>query len=482
MTCPWRNDTIAHLLDGEPTSAARAAELAEHWKGCSDCAQSLAQARRLDGVLASISGVAVDDATAERLFAAVRQPIPAPAPRLFRRSLAGAALVVLGFGLAWWFLPRAPGARSEERGGDASGKVATSPDPARGARVPNMTENQGVILADRPREPGPRAPRSSPSLSQRHRDELWLALPDQPEVLEDSVWLRRLALLATSRGSPGVQAADLASALMERAASGWIATGDPAGLERIAARVARHAPGSARLVELLRESPLAEQWIQEGMARDSVTRTCAIAVGTQKLDESLRRWAEGDEGRLDQVSRELAHWQERPQRSALLLGLWSDLDRRGGSALGARQNEQRAERWFGPQPAGATPELLLIAQTSRSQPVRRLAVLALAMRRDAGAAAFFVERLGAAAAEERRLAAFALSRLPLDTWRPPHPLTRDQELVLAARLGAGDRDLHAWLERWRLTPEERGFLRSGGFSLEQFDIAAALCRARPDDS
>jgi hypothetical protein len=61
-------------------------------------------------------------------------------------------------------------------------------------------------------------------------------------------------------------------------------------------------------------------------------------------------------------------------------------------------------------------------------------------------------------------------------------LTRDQELVLAARLGAGDRDLHAWLERWRLTPEERGFLRSGGFSLEQFDIAAALCRARPDDS
>ncbi|MEE9125997.1 MAG: hypothetical protein V3U11_02555, partial [Planctomycetota bacterium] len=113
MSCAYGHIVIAVCLDGDSDHEG-GDQLLRHLSACLDCQQALRQARLLDAALATSSGVAVDDALAERLLRPVcagPEPVPAgaglrlrPVPLLLGAAalvLLGAALVLFGVGTGY---------------------------------------------------------------------------------------------------------------------------------------------------------------------------------------------------------------------------------------------------------------------------------------------------------------------------------------------------------------------------------------------
>ena len=117
MRCAYAEDVVAHFHDGAVPATTDAATLAEHLHRCETCQRTLAHARRIDGLLASISGVDVDPLLAERLLGKLPDPEPRTRPLLTKmRSSSTRVAKIAMLQLTRLDEPRAPASRVRATG------------------------------------------------------------------------------------------------------------------------------------------------------------------------------------------------------------------------------------------------------------------------------------------------------------------------------------------------------------------------------
>ncbi len=497
MRCAYAEDVVAHFHDGAVPATTDAATLAEHLHGCETCQRTLAHARRIDGLLASISGVDVDPLLAERLLG--KLPDPEPRARPLLRGTAALLLVASGFAAAWLLWGR--GAEQSEPDAPHE-RTANAPQVApqvvgEGDAVtpsPPLDPNH-VLLPDLPvrrRTPSPSF--RDPFTEARTAAELqqvaeWIAVPG----LEEALLAHRLGLHAAA-GAPAwslqalfrraQQVADAdAAALRLRAARALLAAGNREGFPRLARAADALGPGRAgsSLLALLRSDARFTRWLARELA---VTREpgqalrLAARIGGSELDAALRVWAGRDHTRLLQAGDAVAQARTHPDPVPLQLALWRVLDQTGGRS----DPFPLAVRWFAPLGTQVAPRIVEIARTTGSAVERTRCLHALAALPSADASGFLLELLDGPRHHERLLASHALGRLvePRAASELCHelrrrlPRSRSPELLLVTLLSLGDPQAIASLERSGLPPDARALLRSGRFSLEQIPTVLAL--------
>ena len=480
-----RNRVLAHFLDGEVPTAAASAELARHLDECDCCRRELARARRLDGLLASISGVEVPSPMADRLLRraeqAARPPAPPPARTPARRVRTALAFVVLGFALAVGLERAWP-------------KPAVPEPPPPGPDVVAVPEAPGFQLPEvsldgvRPRLRLPALTFAPPrGASDTARLERLLLGPELWRSMLAGVALRAAWFGGRDPGTWCARADAQTALLRERALDALLASSHRSAREAILQRVLFARTDRDAFLVAARKHDGFLRWLNEelrGLRPDANSVAVAARLGSVALDEALRRWAGGDAVRAGMVAEHTAAFVPRPRRVDLLLALWCDLQARGHEAGDAGSlAETRAHSWFAPLRGPATEELVQAFRGSSHATIRRHCLLAIAARGDEAALPLLLELVHGARADERTLAAYALSRCQtpavVTRLRAEVAHGRRVEHLHAALLGARDPSMLRQIAAWELSSEERAFLEAGPFSWSQFPIALALCQRRP---
>lgn len=477
--CAFTDAVLAVLLDGDrnpqpgPHDSPEVLDLhslAEHRDECPECQRALGEARQVDALLAASTDIAMDDPSADALFAAVReslgesQPVSVPPSRSGLRILLPlAAVLVLGFGIGWWvFAPEASSAPLPQIAGGAAPSVdletpadETSVDGR--LRVPEHARSRRIAAVS---PAGPDAeqsvdllPRLIPLL-----DGLAAVRPVGPAGLLALETAGR-NLVDHSVGQLLNQGSAPRSALVEALRS-WP---DGAALERLRAELHDRPTQRRALVQAQRRT-----------ARFEASLPILLRIGDSAADRALRQAVGREFPRATTVALQLAQLERRSGRVELLLELWRRTDRSESD----REELALLDLWFTEQPEECSDQLLDAFSATRRASERKLCLLALGLRADPATAGFLRDLLNSSRQEERHLAAWALGRLP-HTAPGAHRLQlrrlrRSVEpLVVAAWITRGDPRAEPWLQRAQFSAEERA--RTFGQRLDP-DTFLALAR------
>jgi hypothetical protein len=477
MSCPYEADVHAHFLDGETPASTEVGALAGHLRDCVACQRSLARARRIDALLASVSGVEVDPLLAERMLG--RLAVPAPRGAM-PRVAAAAALVLLGFLIAWLLLDRdAPAPRPE----------LPPPLAALPPSVPSIEDPRHLMLPDLPatRRPAP-LPVVDPFAPPQSADRVALLAERVAAPMLEASMLATRMLLAQAAGAEAILppafaagAAVAAEALRRRACVALLGSAHPEAMPALAAALDRLGPGPTgnALLDVARREPKFVRWLTRDLAttRDpGQALRLAARLGGPELDLAIRRWCGNDRARIDQAGDAVAHAATHPDPAGLLLALWARQD----SLTGTRIDPfARAMRWFAPFGASLAGPIERHARATGSAPERMRCLHALAAIAAPASARFLLERLDGPRQDERLLACRALCRLPPEAaadaeLRALLPRARAPELVFLVLLAHRDPAALAQLERSGVGAGERALLEAGAITLEQIPALLTL--------
>jgi hypothetical protein len=481
--CPLADDVLAHFLDGQPDPRGGADGLQAHLLQCDACQRTLAATRRLDALVAATTPAAVDAALADRLLtAAVLEAAPRVPRTRVRLAAQRAVWAAAGFAAAAVLLSQWPALLPSPPPQPERGAVAPRPDAA-------AAPDRAVLVL-----PGRAAARAGASDSRRsaRAPELRAGLADRAlradfvRALEAGMLARACALGLPLRGPASARACALALAAAHRrarvaallasprradllAACGFLAA-DPLDAERTA--LLHSAREDATFVARLARA------LGDGLDRDLLVT--AARLGATETDRALRARVAGNVAATETAAAALASADCR-QQVALLLDLWTDLQRRGLETETASGEGDlllaRAARWFAPLRSDATAALIAQARDGRHAERRRNCLLALAARSDPAAVPYLLEIALGRRHEESLLAAFALARCAQqapDELRRAALAARQPGELLAALASMRDSATLAAIDDLDLTAAERAFLCAGAFSRRQFPIAARL--------
>lgn len=476
--CPFSDDLLAHFLDGHADAACAVDELQAHLLSCPICQTTLAMTRRLDALVATSSVTEVSDARGDRLLTGALLQHKGPAlveePRAPARLRRGMWLAT-GFAAALILVAVLDRRRSP----------ALADAPASDMTAVHLPIDDDTIwLPDRTVDARLRVdPRGAIARSGLLRRLRHLAMQrDLAHGLATTMLPRALHLGLPLTGPAGVEACAraLAERLRVEAVTALLSSPTAAALRAVVAFIASEAPGPG-LDVVLRAARAHRDLVSRLMRelqrqpRDAELLTACARVGHHELDRRLRSVVAGQAELTEHVAAAAA-MPGRQRQVALLLDLWDDVEVRG-----ERERDPSPERWFVNLPTTATPALIEEARNTGRDGRRQHCLLALAARGDAAANPFLLELLCGARHDDSRLAAFALARCAVGQPQVLWSSARDgkrRHLALAALVSMHDPQTLASLGQLELTDDERAFLATGDFSLQQLEIAAHLLAQR----
>ncbi|MCC6785677.1 MAG: hypothetical protein IT457_22700 [Planctomycetes bacterium] len=484
--CPLTDAVLAQFLDGanDATTLLAREELALHRDQCAVCREALERARRLDALVAATADRHVGEARVElwleQAIAARSSGSARVAPRRVLPRLV-AALLLLGAGVALglagqaWFsrpsheLPSAPLVRAPQPEPRVPDRVAVAPIGVETVAAPQAAPVDPEWLRGLPAPIAiaeawslrtRRAPRPS---SEDHARALRAPLLPLAESVA-----ARWHLVGLSRATRAA-AAELAAALVAERAVPELGAAlaelpDDFRLSALREAVSR----SNDCVQLLR---------QRVRAGESHALAAAARLGGVSLDAELLAFADGDPERAALITDALRGVGLRPGRGELRLRLLDDVVARGRELV---PETDAIARLFAGAGEDDAAQVAAIVERSRSAAQRRRGLLALGVIGSPLATPTLLRTLRSPRLDEARIAAFALGRLPRggDDAADAELEPRRRALLLAALASRGELAARQAIASLTLTDEEREFLRTGHFTLDQFDIAVRLFRER----
>ncbi|MHC5063917.1 MAG: hypothetical protein ACYTG5_08080 [Planctomycetota bacterium] len=501
--CAYSDAVLALLLDGDGDTQliqenawernVSAADLAKHRRECPICSVTIDSARRLDGLLAASTELAIEEDLADQLLARAHfeaasvEESSVPGEVASRRGglgmLAGLGLLLLGFlaGSLFWQSSE----ESDHPLDSATRLVSRTSDSGEGPLQPggeDSTLEPGMIRVP----DGPLARKRS-SADRRDLSPAQLAysleLTDRigPLVASMLSFADRLQLTDLRWLSHRLDGA--LKDVQSQSLRSLLDSGTTESRHLILACISNWPEGET-LQELLTETRrtgsigrLLARRITREFEDDALLRA-AGRLGGREIDQQLATIVEDRPEIGDRIARHLASLHHRPQRERLLLDLWEAVQRKD-----RRLDElERARRWFDPLPAGSSQALLEEFHRSRRADRRRHVLLAISACGDAVPSEDLRLIVNGSRHQESELAAFALGQFPVgsDDLFEDLEWSRRPHLLLAALACRQDARLARSLAKMELSEAEQQFLTAGDFTPEQFSIAASLFRQKRD--